>query len=70
MSKEEFLPGLITISAPLFDPLTTKGVGAVCFDFSLLQHSADDVKAKYGDMIRETAAKLSELLPPDRNRRQ
>ncbi len=70
MSKEEFLPGLITISAPLFDPLTGKGVGAVCFDFSVLQHSADDVKAKYADMIRETARTLSELLPPDRSRRE
>ena len=70
MSEEEFLPGLITISAPLFDPLTGKVVGAVCFDFSVLQHSADDVKAKYGDMIRETARTLSELLPPDRSRRE
>jgi len=70
MSEEEFLPGLITISAPLFDPLTGKGVGAVCFDFSLLEHSPDTVKAKYGNMIRETAEKLSELLPPDRKRRQ
>jgi DNA-binding IclR family transcriptional regulator len=69
MSEEEYLPGLITISAPLFDPLTGKGVGAVCFDFSVLQHSADDVEAKYGDMIRETAMTLSELLPPDKNRR-
>jgi DNA-binding IclR family transcriptional regulator len=25
MSEEEYLPGLITISAPLFDPLTGKG---------------------------------------------
>jgi DNA-binding IclR family transcriptional regulator len=70
MSREEFLPGLITISAPLFDPLTAKGVGAVCFDFSLLQHNAADVKAKYKGMIRETAEELSQLLPPDRNRRQ
>jgi DNA-binding IclR family transcriptional regulator len=69
MSEEEYLPGLITISAPLFDPLTGKGVGAVCFDFSVLQHSADDVEAKYGDMIRDTARMISEILPPDRNRR-
>jgi DNA-binding IclR family transcriptional regulator len=70
MSKEEYLPGLITISAPLFDPLTGKCVGAVCFDFSLLQHSANDVKAKYAGMIQETARNLSELLPPDKKRRQ
>jgi DNA-binding IclR family transcriptional regulator len=69
MSEEEYLPGLITISAPLFDPLSGKGVGAVCFDFSVLQHSADDVELKYGDMIRDTARMISEILPPDRNRR-
>ncbi|BBO67860.1 IclR family transcriptional regulator [Desulfosarcina alkanivorans] len=69
MSEEEYLPGLITISAPLFDPLTGKGVGAVCFDFSVLQHSAQDVEAKYGRLIRETAGTLSELLPPDKDRR-
>jgi DNA-binding IclR family transcriptional regulator len=69
MSEEEYLPGLITISAPLFDPITKKGVGAVCFDFSVLQHSADDVRAKYADMIRETAGTLSAILPPDKNRR-
>jgi DNA-binding IclR family transcriptional regulator len=70
MSEEEYLPGLITISAPLFDPLTASGVGAVCFDFSLLQHSAEDVKTKYKDMIRKTAEELSQLLPPDRSRKQ
>lgn len=69
MSEEEYLPGLITISAPLFDPLTGSGVGAVCFDFSVLEYSAYDVKAKYADMIRETARTLSELLPPDQSRR-
>jgi DNA-binding IclR family transcriptional regulator len=69
MAQEEYLPGLITISAPLFDPMTGKGVGAVCFDFSVLQHSAEDVEATYGDMIRETARTLSELLPPDKDRR-
>jgi DNA-binding IclR family transcriptional regulator len=70
MSEEEYLPGLITISAPLFDPLTGNGVGAVCFDFSVLQHSAEDVQKKYADMIRGTAKTLSEILPPDRSRRE
>jgi hypothetical protein len=36
----------------------------------VLQHSADDVEAKYGDMIRETAMTLSELLPPDEKNRR
>lgn len=69
LSLEEYLPGLITISAPLFDPLTGKGVGAVCFDFSVLEHSAEDVEVKYAEMIRETGRQLSELLPPDKKRR-
>jgi DNA-binding IclR family transcriptional regulator len=69
MSEEEYLPGLIAIGAPLFDPVNRKGVGAVSFDFSVLQHNAKDIKAKYGGMIRETAKSLSEILPPDKNRR-
>jgi DNA-binding IclR family transcriptional regulator len=69
MSEEEYLPGLITISAPLIDPLTGNGVGAVCFDFSVLQHTAEDIKAKYADVIRETAESLSRLLPPEKNPR-
>lgn len=63
LSKEEYLAGLIAIGAPLYDPISGKGVGAVSFDFSVLQHSAGEIKAKYGDMIRETARSLSGLLP-------
>jgi DNA-binding IclR family transcriptional regulator len=68
MSAEEYLPGLVAIGAPLYDPLSGKGVGAVSFDFSVLQHSAEDIEAKYGDMIKETAKSLSGLLPPDKGR--
>jgi len=64
MSAEEYLPGLVAIGAPLYDPISGKGVGAVSFDFSVLQHSAGNIKANYGDMIRETAKSLSGLLPP------
>ncbi|NNL76471.1 MAG: hypothetical protein HKO68_09065, partial [Desulfobacterales bacterium] len=69
ISAEEYLPNLIAIGAPLYDPLSGKGVGAVCFDFSVLQHSAKDIKTKYGEMIQKTARSLSGLLPPDKNRR-
>ena len=63
LSEEEYLAGLIAIGAPLYDPISGKGVGAVSFDFSVLQHSAGEIKAKYGDMIKETARSLSGLLP-------
>ena len=69
ISAEEYLPGLVAIGAPLYDPLSGKGVGAVSFDFSVLQHSAGDIEAKYGDMIKETARFLSGLLPPGKGRR-
>ena len=68
MSEEEYLPGLVAISAPLYDPISEKGVGAVSFDFSVLQHSAEEIDAKYRDMIRETARSLSGLLPPGKGR--
>lgn len=64
MCAEEYLPGLLAIGAPLYDPFDGKGVGAVSFDFSVLQHTAADIVAKYGDMIIETAGTLSGLLPP------
>ena len=70
IAEEEYLPGLVAIGAPLFDPISGKGVGAISFDFSVLQHSAGDIQAKYGDMIRETARTLSEILPREKNRRQ
>jgi len=68
MSEEEYLPGLIAIGAPLYDPISEQGVGAVSFDFSVLQHSAEEINARYRDMIRETARSLSGFLPPGKGR--
>lgn len=68
MSKEEYLPGLIAIAAPLVDPLTGQGLGAVSFDFSVLQHSAEQIRSRYKTKIVATAKVLSELLPPGKNR--
>ena len=64
MSEEEYLPGLLAIGAPLKDPNSGSVIGAVSFDFSVLQHSAGEIVEKYGEMIKTTAATLSELLPP------
>ena len=64
MSDQEYLSGLISIAAPIYDSVGEKGVGAVSFDFSVLEHDAEAIRAKYGDMIRETARSLTELLPP------
>jgi DNA-binding IclR family transcriptional regulator len=64
MCEEEYLPGLLAIGAPLQDPDSGKGVGAISFDFSVLQQNAAEIMAKYADLIRKTARTLSALLPP------
>ena len=63
MADEEYLTGVLAIAAPLYDPITGMGVGAVSFDFSVLQHSGAEIVATYGELIKETATILSELLP-------
>lgn len=63
MCVEEFLPGLITIGAPLISPHSGNGIGAVSFDFSIIQKGAEEIRDKYSDLIQETATSLSELLP-------
>ena len=69
LAEEEYMAGLVAIGAPLYDPISGKGVGAVSFDFSVLQISAQEIKIKFGGLIKETAKTISELLPPDKNRR-
>ncbi len=63
MALEEYIPGLISIGAPLFDPHTGKGIGAVCFDFSVIENSAEEIENKYGPLIKELALALSQVLP-------
>jgi len=63
MSKEEFLPGLITIGAPLVNPNTARCVGGISFDFSIIQHSPERIEEKYAVLIMEVAKSLSKLLP-------
>ena len=63
-TAEEYLPGLLAIAAPIFDPINGQGVGAVSFDFSIMQHNGEQIREKYSGLIRETAARLSELVSP------
>jgi DNA-binding IclR family transcriptional regulator len=67
LSEEEYLPGLIAIGAPLLDPISGRGVGGVSFDFSVFQHSIDEIETKYAELIKETARNLSVLLPLENN---
>jgi DNA-binding IclR family transcriptional regulator len=69
MAVEEFLPGLIAIGAPLVDPVSGDSIGAVSFDFSVIEHTARDIQSKYAALVVTTAESLSELLPPERHDR-
>lgn len=62
MQEEEYLQGVLAIAAPLIDPISGKGVGAVSFDFSVFEHTTDSIKKGYSDLIRDTAERLSKLL--------
>lgn len=68
LADEEYLPGVLAIAAPLYHPATGIGVGAVSFDFSVLQYNSSDIAAKYAEMIQETATVLSGLLPAKSHR--
>lgn len=65
MNIEEYLSGLIAIAAPLIHPFTGRGVGAVSFDFSVLQRSAAEVEEQYAPLIIDLAARLSATIPLD-----
>jgi DNA-binding IclR family transcriptional regulator len=62
MCVEEYVIGLITIGAPLISSNSGEGIGAVSFDFSILQNSADEIEEKYTDLIKKTAEALSKRL--------
>jgi len=66
---EEYLPGLVTIGAPLINQTTGKGIGGVSFDFSILQHSAREVEKKYSARIVELGRSLSQILQRDDHER-
>jgi DNA-binding IclR family transcriptional regulator len=62
---EEYLPGLVTIGAPLINQNTGNGIGGVSFDFSIIQHIVSEVEEKYSALIVELGSALSEILQRD-----
>jgi IclR family pca regulon transcriptional regulator len=62
LNNEEWVPGLIAIAAPLINLHTNEVKGAVCFDFSTIQHSIKQVEKKYARVIIKLASDISQLL--------
>ncbi len=68
MCVEEYLPGLITIGAPLLNLDIGKGLGGVSFDFSVLQTDAQEMEKKYSDLVMELAHSISQVLKREDNK--
>jgi IclR family pca regulon transcriptional regulator len=62
LNNEEWVRGLIAIAAPLINLHTNEVKGAVCFDFSTIQHSIKQVEKKYASVIIQLAGDISQLL--------
>lgn len=62
LNNEEWVPGLIAIAAPLTNLHTNEVKGAVCFDFSTIQHAITKVEKKYAKGIIRLASDISQLL--------
>ncbi len=62
MTVEEYIPGLVAIAAPLFDPVTGAGVGAVSFDFSIMQHKPEEIAERYADIVIQTRSQLATFV--------
>jgi len=62
-SNEEYLPGLITLGAPLIHPDSLHPVGSISFDFSTAQQSLDSIEKSYAEQIVKLAQELSRVIP-------
>jgi DNA-binding IclR family transcriptional regulator len=62
VADEEFLPGLITMGAPLIRPDTGEVLGAVSFDFSTIVHTVETMSETYRDLLLSLSSNLSEML--------
>ena len=64
VNDEEFVPGLISIAAPLIGPHQGRVRGAVSFDFSIAEYGLEQIMKSYVKPLIELAGDISALLPP------
>lgn len=65
INREVFLPGLISIGAPVFNVQTMQVVGGVSFDSSTSRHSMASFEATYSTILIELAKKISAAVSTD-----
>lgn len=62
LNREEFLPGLIAIGAPLFNLYENKVIGGISFDASTAQYTIDQFAEKFAPLLVGLAKKLSAAI--------
>jgi DNA-binding IclR family transcriptional regulator len=62
VNNEEWVKGLIAIGAPIINLHSKEVIGAVCFDFSTVQHSITTIEKKYGKVIVKLARDISNAV--------
>lgn len=61
-NREEFVPGLIAIGAPLYSLRTGKVVGGVSFDSSTDRYSMEEFERRFAGYLVELAKKISAVV--------
>lgn len=62
INKEEFLPGLIAMGAPIFNLHTSEVVGGVSFDSSTARYSMADFENRYANLLKELSKTISAAI--------
>jgi IclR family pca regulon transcriptional regulator len=62
VNNEEFVPGLVSIGAPLFSLRTGKVVGGVSFDSTTDQYSLKELEGRFAGYLVELAKKISAVV--------
>lgn len=63
LAREEYLHGLISIAAPIINPHNRKGIGAVSFDFPVIEHDLTTLIERFSSVIMNLAREISSTLP-------
>lgn len=62
VNNEEFIPGLLSIGAPLMNFQKEEVIGAISFDFSVTEHSLDGIIDPYLAVLLKLANDLSDMI--------
>jgi IclR family pca regulon transcriptional regulator len=62
VNREEFIPGLIAIGAPLISRSSSRVVGGISFDSSTALHTLEAFEEKYATLLVELAKKISAAI--------